>query len=309
MTIKPGMTLPPDLPEKTYIKSQPTRNQIISQLDEFKKRSAAAATLLGNNYKNKLEIVASGKGTGGAAKGEMVTVDVKDSLTGMFVTVQEAAESAIFEFNNAKNAPAYKQHKKALEKKDGGSISLWDYGMEMAYTEFESTVMVAKVLAEIGDRYTPSSFGQGQIDNVGKGKEDCAKLPHSTNPRLHAKFRLPTWELYAYEVIEKGPRANMLENMAKFEYIERKKNYTPKELFNSIRFGSKVSKYIHCVALLELLTKEKNKSRWKVAWRPSEQEWEFKPDMKQVAGVSNPQQQLRNIFEEFARDRNLIIKF
>jgi len=310
----------PAVPEKAgrALRTDVKKDMVVQLLDMFYERSDTARNLLGNNYKQKLDVVAKGKGTGGHAKGEEVTVDVKKEKSDQFMTNEEAAETAIFEFQNAKNASVYKQHKNDLGRK----LTLRQYGMKMAYTEYESTIAVANVLRDIETSnvgYEPSLWGKKQIQNSDKDKEHFACSPHNPKAPPGDKFGLKSWELYAYQIIEgeewiPNYADRVFKWMAESTFDRpgslRSECYSPYEFINSLpaSAGKNLSYYIHCVEFLKLLESSRN-NHWHVKWKVSATEWEFTPEMKLAAGVSNPEHGLKDLFDEFASDYGLNVHF
>lgn len=74
--------------------------------------------------------------------------------------IDELAETALFELNNAANFANYDMARNRLRKY---TYSLLEYGYQMAIRETSSSIALNTILLALGTGYTPSQFGRGHM--------------------------------------------------------------------------------------------------------------------------------------------------
>ncbi len=173
-------------------------------------------------------------------------------------TINEMAESVIFEAQNVENEESWQQHKDRLLN---GAISLQEYGRLFAGTEQSSSKTLEKILLEIKrtlhKRNTPalykvSRYGIGNTANACKSLTDFINAPHM--PGNTGPAGLPSWQFYAYEIVDKRfkDRETIIENMATIRC--RNKTFNGRDILNV--FNSEAGNhqlYTSYVAFLERL--------------------------------------------------------
>ena len=117
---------------------------------------------------------------GGASKGA-VKIDVLKNEN-QYMTIQEASETVIFEFNNASmksNSSSNLGKHDQIMKELGDKHTLYQCGIKCASAEYPSTKMVAKVLQKAIAKvnYKPSPWGKGQIENSDIGPRKFLRTP------------------------------------------------------------------------------------------------------------------------------------
>jgi hypothetical protein len=223
--------------------------------------------------------------------------------------VKEAAESIIFEINNA----VYVVSKKEKHKNDlkDGKHTLLEYGLKMAKEESSSSLKLATILKELTGVYKPSKFGQGHLTNAFKGTKKFSEGAHNKDKAKEEgceHFGLCSNQFYAYEVIagskddkrQLGRIVDIVNNMAK---VSRKGMYntkTPidnlgKELINQTHSTNRDKFYVCYIALLEKLSRD---SKYEVKWKGNAKNWQFTEEMKKLVILGPDKHDPAGMFEE-----------
>ena len=166
--------------------------------------------------------------TGGRVKGNEIIVDFMHNA-------RELSESIIFEASNAELKKVFRMNENAFKQR--GNISLREYARYKAKIEYNSTTTVAMVLMEMekSGNYVPSTWGTKQRENFYFGWHKFANAPHDNRPEQTDPIqKLPTWEMYSYQIIEGINTEWMLERFLKTIANLRCKKYFKRDNLRSI---------------------------------------------------------------------------